>query len=62
MNKRICAAAVAVIICMTQFLTVWAADRQLPLLVDGADLLTAEEEQELTAVLKSTGVKWRLLP
>lgn len=59
MNKRICAAAVAVIICMTQFLTVWASDRQLPLMVDGADLLTTGEEQELTAVLESVSEKHR---
>lgn len=52
MNKRICGAAAALIICMTQLLLVWASDRELPLMYDGADLLTASEEQELEAFLE----------
>ncbi|MDO4481485.1 MAG: TPM domain-containing protein [Bacillota bacterium] len=52
MKKRICAAAAVLIICMTQLLSVWASDRELPLMYDGADLLTSGEEQEIEAFLE----------
>lgn len=52
MKKRIIAVIFILIFCLTSLVTVFASsDRELPLLVDDADLLTGSEERSLNSEL-----------